>query len=292
VVRELVVISGKGGTGKTSVSASIISLASSTLKLVAADCDVDASTLHVLLKPRVKQEEKFSGSKVARIDKGKCIKCMACQSVCRFDAINDLGVDIYSCEGCGVCAFICPVDAITLEDRDSGRIFVSETKYGPMCHAELLPGESNSGKLVSLVKQYARKIAEDEKRELIVVDGPPGIGCPVISSIAGADLLLIITEPTMSGLHDLRRAINLAQFFRMTKIFVAINMWDINPEMTTEIVKACADEKVEVLAKLPFDKKVVDAVVNRMPAVEFDSTSPFSQEVKQLWDSLFSLLST
>lgn len=290
MVKELVVISGKGGTGKTSIAASIISIASNSIKLVAADCDVDASTLHVLLNPRIKHEEKFSGSKVAEINRSECIRCRCCQAVCEFNAIEDFRVNVFSCEGCGVCRLFCPVNAISLKDRESGFLFISETKYGPMCHARLLPGEANSGKLVSLVKQRAKMVAEEEKRDLIVVDGPPGIGCPVISSIAGANLLLAVAEPTLSGLHDLMRAIGLARFFKMTKVFVAINMWDINAEVSAKIVEACRNEGVEVLAKIPFDRRVIEAVVNRAPAVEYDPKSAFSVEVKHLWDSLASTL--
>jgi MinD superfamily P-loop ATPase len=203
-MKQLTVLSGKGGSGKTSITASLAVLAKCA---VVADCDVDAPDLHMLLHPEVIKEQTFIGSKLAVIDKTRCVKCGLCRENCNFDAVtNDLEVDVVACEGCGVCKAVCPAGAITLTPRISGKAFISKTKHGFMSHALLYPGESNSGKLVTLVRQNAKILAEKEKRDLIIIDGSPGIGCPVIASITGVDAAIVVVEPTMSGIHDLKES--------------------------------------------------------------------------------------
>jgi len=209
-MKEIVVLSGKGGTGKTSMVASFAALAQNK---VLADCDVDAADLHLLLKPKVKEEKEFWSGQVAFIDEDKCTECGLCQELCHFGAIKDFKVDPISCEGCGFCYQVCPVDAITMKDSMSGHSFISETKYGYLCHARLGIAQENSGKLVALVRQNAKLIAERENLDYIITDGPPGIGCPVISSLSGASLALLVTEPTLSGIHDLERVIGVCRHF-------------------------------------------------------------------------------
>ena len=283
---ELVVVSGKGGTGKTSIAASLVALASRELKIAISDCDVDAANLHLLLNPKVKTEEKFSGSKVALIDLEKCTQCRLCEENCRFNAIRDFKVDELACEGCGVCVEVCPNGAATLTNRDSGRIYVSETRYGPMVHARLNPGESNSGKLVAHVRHRVRKLAEADGSRLIVSDGPPGIGCPVISTLTGASFALLVAEPTASGLHDLERILRLTRHFRGVKPLVAVNMWDVNPEVSEAIEAFCLREKVEVLGRIPFDRTAAEAAANCMPLVEYAEDSPAAVELRKLWERL------
>ena len=225
-MKQLTVISGKGGTGKTSITASLAVLAKN---VVVADCDVDAPDLHMLLHPQIIEKQPFKGSKLAAIEESKCTKCGLCHKICRFNAISDkLTVDSIGCEGCGVCAMICPVAAITLKERVSGNAYISKIPQGFMSHALLNPGEANSGKLVTLVRQNAKNIAITQKLDVIIIDGSPGIGCPVIASITGVDAALVVTEPTLSGIHDLKRVLGLLNHFKVTP-FVCINMYDINP---------------------------------------------------------------
>ena len=206
MVKEVTVLSGKGGTGKTSLTASFAVLAKNA---VLTDCDVDAPDLHLLLNPEVLEKQEFKASRVAVLDQDICVQCEKCEEYCKFDAIEKLNIDPILCEGCGVCAYVCPVVAIELEQRVSGYAFISRTKFGTMSHALLNPGEENSGKLVSLVRRNARKVAEKENHGLIINDGPPGIGCPVIASVGGVDIGLVVVEPTLSGIHDMERALGL-----------------------------------------------------------------------------------
>ncbi|RLI24510.1 MAG: (4Fe-4S)-binding protein [Candidatus Hecatellales archaeon] len=283
MVRELVVVSGKGGTGKTSIAASLASLASEDFKLSLADCDVEASNLPILLNPEVRGEEKFSGSKLASIDLERCTRCMRCEEECRFDAIRELRVDELACEGCGVCVYVCPAGAVELRDRDSGLLYLSETRYGPLAHARLNPGESNSGKLVALVRHRARQAALERGASLILSDGPPGVGCPAISSITGVDFALVVAEPTLSGLHDLKRILELLSHFRAVKPLIAVNMWDINPEISEEIKAFCMGEGLDLVGMIPFDKMVAEAAAQRKPVVEYAPNGRASLELKKLW---------
>jgi MinD superfamily P-loop ATPase len=279
MVKEITVLSGKGGTGKTSVTASLAVL---TKKTVLTDCDVDAPDLHLLLKPEVLETQEFKASRVAVIDEEECVQCGKCEEHCRFGAIEKLVVDPVLCEGCGVCAYICPVAAIELEKRVSGYAFISKTKYGPMSHALLNPGEENSGKLVTLVRQNAKKVAEKENCELIINDGPPGIGCPVIASVGGVDRGLIVVEPTLSGIHDMERAMGLLNHFKIPSL-VCVNKYDLNEENTSRIVEFCGSKGVEVVGKIPFDPIVTEAMVAGKPIVEYSPESRVSKAIAELW---------
>jgi len=277
-MKEIVVLSGKGGTGKTSIVASFASLAQSK---VLADCDVDAADLHLLLKPKVKEEKEFWSGRVAFIDEEMCTECGLCQELCRFGAIKDFEVDPLSCEGCGFCYQVCPVDAIAMKDSMSGHSFISETKYGYLCHARLGIAQENSGKLVALVRQNAKLITERENLDYIITDGPPGIGCPVISSLSGASLALLVTEPTLSGIHDLERVIGVCRHFGVP-ILVCVNKYDINEENTYRIESYCGNEGIEVAARISFDNVITEAIVQGLPVVEY-SNNKVTQQIKELW---------
>lgn len=286
-MKQLTILSGKGGTGKTTITASFAVLAHIA---VVADCDVDAPDLHLLLHPKIVRTQEFRGSKLAAIDEAKCTKCGLCREKCNFSAITEnLQIDPISCEGCGVCCFVCPVNAITLTERVSGNAFISETKYGFMSHALLNPGESNSGKLVTLVRQNAKMLAEKEHADLVVVDGSPGIGCPVIASVAGVDAGLIVTEPTMSGIHDLERVLSLLEHFKVRPL-VCVNMHDINADNTNRIADFCAENGVEVVGKIPFNLIVTEALVNEKPLVEYAPESEVTRKIIEMWERTASAL--
>ncbi|MGQ9546375.1 MAG: ATP-binding protein [Dehalococcoidia bacterium] len=277
-MKEIVVLSGKGGTGKTSIVASFASLARGK---VLADCDVDAADLYLLLKPAIKEEKEFWSGQVAFIDKEKCTECGLCQELCRFGAIKDFEIDPISCEGCGFCCQVCPVDAIAMKNNLSGHLFISETRYGYLCHARLGIAQENSGKLVALVRQNARRMAERENLEYIITDGPPGIGCPVISSLSGAGLALLVTEPTLSGIHDLERVIGVCRHFGVPPL-VCINKYDVNEENSYKIERYCSGEGIEVAAKISFDNVVTEAIVHGLPVVEY-SSNKVTQQIETLW---------
>lgn len=286
-MKQLTILSGKGGTGKTTITGSFAVLAKNA---VVADCDVDAPDLHMLLHPRIVKTQNFKGSKLAVIDQEKCIKCGLCREKCRFDAItDDFKVNAFSCEGCNVCVIVCSVDAITLKERNSGYAYISKTEHGSMAHAILNPSEANSGKLVTLVRQNAKNLAEKENSDLIIIDGPPGIGCPVIASVTGVDTGLIVTEPTMSGIHDLKRALQLLAHFNVQP-FVCINMYDINKDNTEKIESFCKANNIEVIGKIPFNPVVTKAMVNGKPIVEYAPKSDVSKEIRKMWKRLSSLL--
>ena len=279
MVKQITVLSGKGGTGKTSL---VGSLAALTKKTVMTDCDVDAPDLHLLLKPEILQTQELKASRVAVMDEEKCIQCGKCEELCRFNAIEKLVIDPILCEGCGVCAYVCPVEAIELRERISGYAFISRTKYGPMSHARLNPGEENSGKLVSLVRQNAKQVAETENCELIINDGPPGIGCPVIAAVGGVDIGLIVAEPTLSGIHDMERALGLLSHFKIPSL-VCVNKYDINEENTDRIVEFCRSNGVEVVGKIPFDPLVTEAMVAEKSIVEYSPKSRVSEAIAEMW---------
>lgn len=286
LVKEITVLSGKGGTGKTTVTAALAVLAKNA---VITDCDVDAPDLHMLLKPEVLKKQEFKASKAAAIDQDKCVECQKCEKSCRFGAIQKQVVDPILCEGCGVCVYICPVAAIELETRVSGYTFVSKTKYGSMSHALLNPGEENSGKLVALVRKNAKQVAEKENSELIINDGPPGIGCPVMASLSGANLGLIVVEPTLSGIHDMERALGLLNHFKIPAL-VCVNKHDINNENTEKIVKFCESNSVMVVGKIPFDPVVTESLVAGKPIVEFAPESHVSEAIMTMWRQILSYL--
>ncbi len=279
---ELVVVSGKGGTGKTTVLASLAALAHGA---VVADCDVDAADLHLLLKPEVLKDVPYQGSEKAEIEPSLCTGCGLCRSVCRFNAVERSGkvfrVDPLSCEGCGACAFVCPAGAIQLKRHLSGWIHVSRSRYGPFVYGELRPGEEASGKLVTQVKMQAREIGRRESADLLLVDGAPGIGCPVIASLSGAHAALVVTEPSRSALHDLERVVAVARQFR-AQPFLAINKADLAPDLTRTIESHAHHEGIPLLARIPYDEGVVEAMVNGTPIVTYGDR-PAVEALRLLW---------
>ena len=282
-MQELVIISGKGGTGKTSLTAAFAALAQ---PVALADCDVDAADLHLMLRPRIRQREEFRSGATAVIHPERCTQCGACRAACRFDAIDAaFVVDPLACEGCRVCLYACPVQAVTMEENVCGEWFVSDTDYGAMAHAALGVAAENSGKLVATVRQQAKRIAAEEGRDLILIDSSPGIGCPVISSIAGAALVCVVTEPTLSGLHDLRRVIDLTAHFNMPAT-VCVNKADINPEMTAQIAAYCAERALPVAGTLPYDPLITEAVIRQRPVTELAPDAAISRLIQQMWERL------
>ncbi|KPK96291.1 (4Fe-4S)-binding protein [bacterium SM23_31] len=281
-MKQIVVISGKGGTGKTVLTASFAALADNA---VFADCDVDAADLHLLLKPKIRERYEFKSGKTAVIDKKHCTQCGECITICRFNAISeDFIIDPISCEGCGICSLICPEQAVMMEENLSGDWYISETKYGPLVHAKLGIAEENSGKLVTLVRQNAKKIAEEQHKDHVIIDGPPGIGCPVVASITNTDLALIITEPTLSGIHDMERVAAVAEHFGIqTK--VVINKYDINLKNTRDIRTICQNKNIEVLAQLPFSEDVNKSLVKCIPIVEL-CNSQITEDITDLWNKV------
>ena len=280
-MKELVVISGKGGTGKTSIVGAFCHLASNK---VIADCDVDAADLHLLVFPEIIIESHpFEGGKTAYIDKERCILCGECLYLCRFKAISEeIEIASFLCEGCGLCVAACPENAITLRQETAGNWFISTTKYGPFVHAKLGIAQENSGLLVAQVRLAAKKIAEEQFRDLIIIDGPPGIGCAVISSITGADLVLLITEPTLSGIHDMERTLELTSYFHI-KTLVCINKFDINTEMSDKIKKICAHKGTDMIGKIPYDSAVTQAQINGRSVIEYKDSEAASS-IAKLWD--------
>lgn len=280
-MKTLAVVSGKGGTGKTSIVGSFAVLSKNA---VFADCDVDAADLSLIMDAQLRESHDFVASQKAQIDVDKCIQCDICEEVCHFDAVHAYHVDHLSCEGCGVCSLVCPKQAITMEEVLSGYLFVSDTPYGPLVHAQLEPGEANSGKLVTLVRQTAEKIAEETARECIIIDGSPGIGCPVIASITGATAALIVTEPTLSGIQDLTRVLSVCQHFNVPS-FVCVNRYDLHEGNTKHIEKFCQKQGIELIGKIPCDLNVTYAIVYQIPVVRY-SASKAPQEIKKLWNRL------
>ena len=251
-IKEIVVISGKGGTGKTTITSSLIPYFQD---IVIGDCDVDAPNLQILFNPQNSKKESFYGMKKAKLDRELCIDCGKCYEVCRFDAIENPK----KCESCSICEYVCLVGAIKMVDNKAGEIYVSETKYGKMVHACLFPGEENSGKLVAEVRKKAKKIAQDENKKYILLDGAPGVACNVISSLTGVKKAVIVTEPTLSGLHDLERVLELIERFRIKPYFV-INKYDLSFEIANKIEEFLKDKGFEISVKVPFDKRIVKAI--------------------------------
>jgi MinD superfamily P-loop ATPase len=280
-MKEVVVLSGKGGTGKTSIVGSLAALAENK---VTVDCDVDAADLHLLLQPEIRSENEFWSGQTAVIDESKCTGCGLCEQLCRFSAIHDFMIDSASCEGCGFCSHICPVEAITMEDNLAGKWFISDTRFGPLVHARLGIAQENSGKLVAEVRQQAQKLTEERDIDLIISDGPPGIGCPVISSLSGTDLALLVTEPTLSGQHDLERVIEVCHHFRIPAL-VCINKCDINEGNTRRIREYCRGEGLEIVGEIPYDSKVTEAMIRGKTVVEFCSNGP-ARRIKQMWQKI------
>jgi MinD superfamily P-loop ATPase len=296
-VKELVVISGKGGVGKTSIVASFAAMAD---EAVLADCDVDAADLHLVLHPAIESRHDFRGGYRARILPEKCSDCGICADLCRYDAIVSgridescpqcaFRIDDLSCEGCGVCAHYCPESAIIMEQPINGEWFVSSTRFGPMVHARLGIAEENSGKLVSQVRREAQRIAEEQHRNVILVDGAPGIGCPVIASLTGSGLVLIVTEPTVSGIHDMKRVRELTSHFKIPTL-VCVNKWDLNPDLSESIYASAKADEMVVVGKICYDDAITKAQVEGVSVIEY-TDSAVSQEIRQIWDQIKSRLS-
>jgi len=282
-MKELVVISGKGGTGKTTLTAAFAALAKNR---VLCDADVDAADLHLLMAPKIKTRSDFKGGSIAVINEDKCTECGLCRELCRFDAIGEnFVVDSIECEGCGVCVDFCPENAIDFPVQTCGQWFVSDTRFGPMVHARLGIAEENSGKLVTLIRQEAKKLAEEKKLEMIITDGPPGIGCPVIASIGGATAVLIVTEPTVSGIHDMERVAQLAEHFKIPAM-VCVNKYDLNPDQALAIEKIAKEHEITFLGNIAFDPVFTKSMIDGKTLIEYDNNSTVATEVKKIWSGV------
>ncbi len=288
-MREIVVISGKGGTGKTSVTASLAVLADQP---VIADCDVDAADLFLVLAPRNSEHHEFFAGHAAVIQPEQCTGCGVCLEVCRFDAVRRhpannrpgiFSVDPVACEGCGVCVRFCPAKAIDFPEQSCGEWMVSDTRVGPLVHARLGVAAENSGKLVSTVRREAQRIAVERQRSLIIVDGPPGIGCPVIASVTGATLVLAVTEPTVSGAHDLERVLALTRHFGIPTA-VCVNKWDINPGMAATIEETAGRLGARIAGRIRYDREVTTAQLRGLAVVE--TTAPVREDFVKLFQNL------
>ncbi len=277
--RQLTIISGKGGTGKTTLTAAFAQL---TENKVMADCDVDAADLHLILEPTIKKSVPFYGGRNPVVDLDACTKCGVCTEVCRFGAIHDGVVDLFACDHCALCAHACPEQVIKMEDAHSGDWFVSETRFGPMVHARLGIAEENSGKLVTMVRKEAMEVAKKGSRSWIIIDGPPGVGCPVTASLAGVDKVLVITEPTLSGIHDMERVLSLATHFNIPAQ-VCINKFDIHLANTRQIEAYCLEKGIELVGKIPFHRGVIEAMVNGKTVIETD-VPEVAPAIHQIWE--------
>ena len=309
-MKQLVILSGKGGTGKTSVTAAFAHLAAEEempIHAVLADADVDAANLELVLAPQTELREDFWGGKIAHVDIETCSSCGYCIEVCRFEAIGTIEqpefsrlvagdptiylstnlpiIDPVACDGCAACVHQCPEGAISMQNQLAGKWFRSESRYGPLFHAALIPAQENSGKLVTLVKQHARLKAMDEDFDLVLVDGPPGIGCPVISATSGADLALIVTEPTVAGVHDMHRVLQTTSHFGV-KALVCINKADIYPGGTAEIEDFCREQGIGIVGQIPFDLTVTAAMVNGQPVTAFTPGGPASRALRSIWQNV------
>ena len=286
-LKELIVISGKGGTGKTSLLGAFASLARDK---VLCDADVDAADLYLILEPDIKERQDFQEGHRAVIDPEKCTECGLCRQLCRFQAISpEFKVDPIDCEGCGVCVYFCPAEAIEFPIKTCGELFISETRCGPMVHARLGIAEDNSGKLVTLTRKHARDLAKERGFNLILTDGPPGLACPVIASIAGATGVLIVTEPTLSGHHDMDRVVELPNHFEIPA-YVCINKYDLNTKMTETIEEYARDRGLPIMGRIPFDPLFTEAMVQKQTIIEYDGSSNAARAVKGIWERLSSSL--
>jgi MinD superfamily P-loop ATPase len=289
-MKELVILSGKGGTGKTTVAAALAHLGSRELPMVLADADVDAANLELVLDPTRLEEHDFWSGKRAVIDREACTACGICETICRFDAILPPGdspasdayrVEPLSCEGCAACFYQCPEHAIRMEEQRAGRWFRSDSRFGPLFHAHLFAGQENSGKLVTLVKRRARQRALDTGAAFLLVDGPPGIGCPVISASSGTDVALLVVEPTVSGAHDLERVLSTTEHFRVPAL-VVINKADLNVKRSADLTAFCKDRDVELVGRIPYDTTVTEAMVEGQPVTAY-TDGPVTEAMRQIW---------
>lgn len=282
-MKELIVISGKGGTGKTSLIASFASLAESK---ILCDADVDAADLHLLMDPHISIRADFKSGHIANIDRNKCSECGLCLDLCKFSAIsNDFKVNPIDCEGCGVCVYFCPEKAIDFPENTCGQWFYAETRFGPLVHARLGIAEENSGKLVTFVRQESKRLADKKDLDLILTDGPPGVGCPVIASIGGASAVLIVAEPTLSGIHDMERVVQLANHFNVPAM-LCVNKFDLNYDLTLDIEHFAKDEGMSCLGRIPFDPIFTEAMVKGQTLIEYNRESKAGHAVKEIWNAL------
>jgi len=295
-MKQLVILSGKGGTGKTSVAAALAHLAAEgtqQISIVLADADVDAANLELVLAPRKLEQEEFWGGKVAVIDHAACGGCGECENICRFDAVHETDgvydVDPIACEGCAACMYGCPNEAISMKDQIAGEWYRSASRYGPLFHAALYPAQENSGKLVTLIKQHAKLLALDEAYDLVIVDGPPGIGCPVISATSGADLALIVAEPSVAGVHDMRRILQTTEHFGVQSI-VCINKADLYAQGATDIKTYCQEHGIDVIGSVPFDLNVTRAMAKGDPVTAYEPDGAASQALHEIWKGVLSAL--
>jgi MinD superfamily P-loop ATPase len=291
-MKQLVILSGKGGTGKTSIAAAFAHLAqqaSPHLSIVLTDADVDASNLELVLRPDRLEIHDFIGRSIASITQELCNGCGKCEQVCRFDAIQTIPdnyvVDPIACDGCAACVYQCPEEAIRMESHIAGKWYYSASRCGPLFHADLFPAQENSGKLVTLVKQNARLKGLDTHSQIVIVDGPPGIGCPVIAAAAGADLALIVTEPTVAGAHDLKRILQTTLHFGIPTL-VVINKVDIYPHGAAQIEAFCSEMGVELIGQIPFDTTVTEAMMNGEPVSTYHPHSPASLAIMSIWQTV------
>lgn len=286
-MKEITVISGKGGTGKTSLAGSFAVLTKQSAVFV--DADVDAANLSLITKPELRETHEFRASREALIDPERCLRCGLCFELCRFGAVSEeCTVDPTACEGCGVCVHACPNHAVSFEEKLSGHWFVSKTPYGTLVHARLGMAQENSGKLVTTIRNKAVELAAVEGKEYLIIDGPPGIGCPVIASLAGVGAALVVTEPTLSGVHDLERVLAVCRHFQVPAA-VCINRFDLDEKNTKTIEDYCEKEAVLPAGKIPFDRVVVEAVVRGVPVVEY-TQGPVSQRIKEVWERVAMML--
>jgi len=289
-VNEIVILSGKGGTGKTSLSAALATIGD---KKTVADCDVDAANLYLILQPESCFEEAFITGYKAIIDPNLCINCGKCIEYCRFDAISNKNGSVCitetSCDGCKLCTHVCPVKAITMKASNKSRWYIGTFRNGSMVHARLAPGEDNSGKLVNVVREMAINEACELSDHTIIIDGPPGTGCPAISSVTGARMAVVVTEPTKSGLHDLKRILELISNFKVQACIV-INKFDLNKNMSDEIERYCKNVQVPVIGKIPFDPDIVVAMVHCKSIVEWAPESPTSKEIQSIYHTIMGML--
>jgi len=286
-MKELVILSGKGGTGKTSLTAAFASLAENS---VLCDADVDAADLHLLMDPSVLKRSDFMGGGVAIIDSENCTQCGQCIDLCRFDAISqDFEINEIDCEGCGVCVDLCPVQAIDFPTKKCGEWFISDTRYGTMVHARLGIAEENSGKLVTLIRQEALKFAEAHHLERIITDGPPGVGCPVIASVGGASAILVVTEPTVSGVHDMQRLLQLAEYFKIPGM-LCINKFDLNRDTTTSLENFAREKDIPVVGKIPFDTRFTTSMVQGKTIIEHSPNGQLRLTIEDIWNRIRQLL--
>lgn len=298
-MKQIVILSGKGGTGKTSIAAALAHLASQSARVVLADADVDAANLELVLAPTKRRVQDFKSGQVARVDPGICTGCGLCEAVCRFGALHpvstdadDIGryaVDPIACEGCAACTYQCPLEAISLEEELSGQWFLSDTRFGPLVHAHLFAAQENSGKLVTLVKQQARDLGLAQGTDYLLVDGPPGIGCPVIATCAGADLALLVTEPTVAAVHDLKRVLATTDHFRVPAL-VCMNKADLNEARAAEIERFCESLAIDVVGRIPYDTTVTNAMVVGKAITEF-TDGCVSREVSRVWERVTEFIS-